>query len=155
MPQVELSPETYRRLLQRVESFNDTAEDVVRRLLEMTEQLGDQEVELRAFNEPHRASPGSILPEHEYWLPILQILVEEGGAARANDVITAVGELVADRLTEADHEPLKIGEVRWRNRVRFARLRMRERGLLKEDSPKGVWEITDEGRRYFNERPPG
>lgn len=151
---IELSTPTYRRLVQRAHSFDDTPEDVIRRLLDGEEQ-GDQGMVILDADEHQRAHPGSILPEQEYWLPILRTLVEAGGVARANDVIDKVGELVADRLTEADHASLKIGEVRWRNRVRFARLRMRERGLLKEDSPKGVWEITAEGRRYFDERPPG
>src|SRR4051812_41831521 len=40
------------------------------------------------------------------------------------------------------------GEVRWRNRTRFARLRMKERGLLSDMSPRGIWEMTDAGRGY-------
>jgi hypothetical protein len=151
--QIELTFPTYRRLARQANSFEDTPEDVIRRLLDDAEKI-EQEVGQQASDDRHRAVPGSILPEQEYWLPVLQALVEAGGAARANDVIDRVGALVADRLTEADYESLKIGEVRWRNRVRFARLRMRERGLLKEDSPKGIWEITKEGRRYLNERPP-
>ena len=151
---IELTSTTYRRLARQADSFDDTPEDVIRRLLDLAEKSDDREVARDDLDDSHRAVPGSILPEQEYWLPVLRALVEAGGAARANDVIDRVGALVADRLTVADREPLKIGEVRWRNRVRFARLRMRERGLLKEDSPKGIWEITEEGRRYLNERPP-
>jgi len=48
-----------------------------------------------------------------------------------------------------DLEVLKNGEIRWRNRARFARLRMKERGLLSNESPRGVWEISDIGRAYL------
>lgn len=151
MKKVELSPELYRRLVQRAQSFEDTAEDVIRRLLDSTEGGAETKPDPGAA----RAAPGSILPEREYWLPILRVLVEADGSAKANDVIDAIEPLIADRLTQADYEPLQIGEMRWRNRARFARLRMRERGLLSPTSGRGVWEITDEGRRFLNERPPG
>lgn len=40
-------------------------------------------------------------------------------------------------------------EVRWEMRVHFARLRMKERGLIADDSPRGTWEISDAGREYL------
>jgi hypothetical protein len=54
-----------------------------------------------------------------------------------------------------DYEVLDMGEVRWQNRARFARLRMKEQGLISSDSPRGIWEITAEGRRHLDQRPPG
>lgn len=55
------------------------------------------------------------------------------------------------RLRPADYEVLRMGEVRWRNRARFARLRMKERGLLNDKSARGIWELTDAGRRFLDE----
>lgn len=52
-------------------------------------------------------------------------------------------------LKERDRETLRNGEVRWRNRARFARLRMKERGLLSDTSHRGIWEITELGRAYL------
>jgi restriction endonuclease Mrr len=54
-----------------------------------------------------------------------------------------------DVLTPRDFEPLKSGEIRWRNRARFARLRMKELGLLSDSSHRGIWEITESGRQYL------
>jgi hypothetical protein len=82
---------------------------------------------------------------------MLEIIAESGGSAPANQVMEEVGERLHDRLTPGDREPLKMGEVRWRNRVRFARLRMREQGLLYADSPRGIWEITEAGYGYIDD----
>jgi hypothetical protein len=89
---------------------------------------------------------GSILPEREYERPILRSLVEMGGSASAKAVTDRVGELLDSRLTLTDRETNRSGEVRWRNRAAFARLRLVERGLLRSDSRRGVWEISPGGR---------
>lgn len=82
-------------------------------------------------------------------MPILEILTEAGGAAPASDVIDALGEHMRGMLTQRDYETLSMGDVRWRNRARFARLRMTEQGLLSDASPRGIWELTDEGCKHL------
>ena len=148
MPQITLSPETYRVLLSRSETFEDTAEEVVRRLLAQVDP--DAPEGARTVVRGGRAAPGSILPEREYWRPILRIIEEAGGSAPANDVIELVGQRMKKILRPKDFDVLDMGEVRWRNRARFARLRMKERGLLSDSSPRGIWEITASGRRYLS-----
>jgi hypothetical protein len=151
MPKVELSPSIYHRLLRRAESFDDTAEDVIARLLdEAGSAIGstrDNDALLQQNQAP--APPGSLLPVGAYWLPILTILDEAGGSAAANDVIDALEAQMGDELKDRDRETLRNGEVRWRNRARFARLRMKERGLLSKTSPRGVWEVTELGAAYL------
>jgi restriction endonuclease Mrr len=88
---------------------------------------------------------GSLLPESAYEQPILRALAERGGSAPARDVVHAVGELVADQLTELDREKLPNGGERWQSRVQFSRLRMKEKGLIKSGSPRGLWELADVG----------
>lgn len=78
-------------------------------------------------------------------MPILRVLAERDGSAPAREVINAVGQLVADRLTELDREELPNGGQRWENRVQFTRLRLKERGLIKTGSPRGLWELADAG----------
>ena len=93
-----------------------------------------------------RVPKGSLLDEHAYETPILRALEEHGGRAAAREVIDRVGEMVDDKLTPLDRETVETGGIRWQARVQFARLRMKEQGLLKQDSPRGTWEIADEGR---------
>jgi hypothetical protein len=155
VPLVELSEQAYWRLLRRTRSFSDTAEQVICRLLDETEPVDQRSVQSMQQDLPEndrpspRAIPGSILPEREYWRPILELIQQAGGAAAANAVIDALGERMQGMLTPRDYEILGMGEIRWRNRARFARLRMTERGLLSNTSHRGVWEITDAGRQHL------
>ena len=158
---IELSDATYERLLRHIESFEETPDDVVRRILDERDKTSGHYVDAVSrnavtddvtpghANRTERAAPGSILPEREYWRPILEFILEQGGAAPANDVIEEVGRRLRDRLTDMDYEQLDMGETRWRNRARFARLRMREQGLLSASSHRGIWEITARGRQYL------
>jgi hypothetical protein len=150
MPNILLSQLAYQRLLRQALSFDDSPEDVILRLLDQT---GDAEAPVRdpVREQSSRAAPGSVLPVRGYWLPILELLDEAGGSAPSNDIIEALEERMENLLTSRDFEHLKSGEIRWRNRARFARLRMKERGLLSDTSHRGVWEITDGGRRFLNE----
>lgn len=150
MPKVLLSDSVYQRLVKKATSFEDSAEDVIARLLDQAEGLGPADASNRGpSQQASRAAPGSVLPVHEYWVPILGILVEAGGSAPSNEVVEALEERMKGTLSPRDFEPLKSGEIRWRNRARFARLRMKERGLLSDVSHRGVWEITDAGRDYL------
>jgi hypothetical protein len=151
MPKVELSSSLYQRLLRRSVSFGDTAEDVISRLLDQVEGgAGPVRNDSDALSQNQApAPPGSLLPVGAYSLPILDIIAEAGGSAPANDVIDALGERMDDVLKDRDRETLRNGEIRWRNRARFARLRMKERGLLRDTSPRGVWEISELGDAYL------
>jgi hypothetical protein len=81
----------------------------------------------------------------EYEIPILEILRDSGGRAPTREVIDALGERLDGRLTEADREPLSSGEIRWRNRTQFVRLNLIEQGDMVRGSPRGVWEISEQG----------
>lgn len=149
MPSIDLSDETFRRLFAHAESFDDTPEQVIRRVLDQVEPHPSRGSRKRAGTR--QAAPGTLLPEREYWAPILSILAEAGGDLPATEVIDILGEELADRLLPADMKRLPTGETRWKNRARFARLRMKEQGLL--GSPqRGVWSITDEGRQFLANR---
>ncbi len=39
--------------------------------------------------------------------------------------------------------------IRWRNTAQFARNTMVRKGLLKSNSARGIWEITEAGRRFL------
>jgi hypothetical protein len=93
-----------------------------------------------------RVASHLLLPEAEYEQPILQALHEAGGRAPAREVIEAVGSFLGERLTETDKEMMHDGRAaRWQNRTQFARLRLVKQGFLKNDSPRGVWEIAPAG----------
>lgn len=108
-----------------------------------------------AAQRPPRAPRGALLAEDAYEIPILQVLTEHGGRAGKNEVLDALESRLGDRLTELDRTPIASGEVRWRNRAQFVRLRLVERGELKRGSPRGIWELSHAGDARLRELNPG
>ena len=173
-PEVVLDEEVYAHLKEQAEPFVDTPNTVLRRLLGLDPSVGanvavgqvSDRGNLRGGDtpsgsgpngsepsvEPVRAPKGSLLPQTEYWRPILEALVEAGGTTAATEIIATVGRRLDDRLTELDRQSLRSGGIRWRNRAQFARLRMVERGLMVRGSPSGFWAITEEGRRFLTKQ---
>ena len=98
-----------------------------------------------------RAPSGALLPEKEYEVPLLRALVDAGGRGPSNEIIDAVGRQLDGRLATLDREMLTSGEIRWRNRTQFARLRLVQRGLMDGSAPRGVWAITENGRRFLRD----
>lgn len=99
-----------------------------------------------------RLQKGTRTPETAYYRPLLEALVELGGAAEMRAVLDKLHPQMASVLKAIDHEPLPSGPKtgpRWRNTAQWARNTLRERGLLKNDSPHGLWEITEAGRRWL------
>ena len=46
-----------------------------------------------------------------------------------------------------DYESLNSGAIRWENRAQFVRLKLVQAGDMACDSRRGVWEISQQGRR--------
>jgi len=100
--------------------------------------------------EGKRLRKGLKTPQATYHLPILQALVELGGRSDLHPVLDRVYELVKDRLNEHDLAPLADDITpRWRNTAQWARNTLREEGLLCNDTPRSVWEISDKGRQWL------
>jgi len=93
-------------------------------------------------------------PESAYYLPILHVLEQMGGSGKVAEVLERVGTLMKPVLKDVDYQPLASGpdNPRWRNAAQWARNSMIREGLLKADSPRGVWEISDKGRAALKEQ---
>jgi len=94
---------------------------------------------------------GEHLPMKEYLLPLLESLAELGGRERVKEVIERLYEKVKDNLTDDDRKIVSTGEYFWENRAHLLRFSLKERGYLRSDSPRGIWELSDEGWRYLKE----
>jgi hypothetical protein len=166
-PNITIDDEVLALLKSHAEPFVDTPNTVLRRLLGLASTNGDLTDGFLVAEEAaapvaqqrtrrqrkrtrrggtKRAQPGTILPDEEYDIPILQILDTHGGRAPTREVLDELGEVLGDRLTPTDHEKLGSGDIRWRNRAQFVRLRLIDSGDMAKGSPRGLWEITDQGR---------
>ncbi len=91
-------------------------------------------------------SQGPTTPLWQFYQPVLQALVQVGGAARRQDLEPVVERLMATVLQPGDRELLLRGRERWREMVRRAHKPLVAEGWL--DKKAGLtWRITDLGRR--------
>lgn len=95
----------------------------------------------------HKA--GNITPQGAYAIPLLESLIEMGGAGKVKDVLDRIGEKMKGQLRDVDLEKISTGAVRWRNHAMWERLNLIDLGYLKRDSLRGIWEVTDKGREYY------
>ncbi len=163
---IRIDEEVYRALQSRAVPFQDTPNSVLRRLLDLpslgTESEEDSEEKTESKPPPNfakrpsrprkkgkrkRAPKGSLLPESEYELPILQIILGAGGSAPASEVVVALGDALDGRLKDLDREMLASNRIRWQSRAQFVRLKLTEKGDMSKDSPRGIWTISEQGRK--------
>jgi hypothetical protein len=115
------------------------------------ESVADEDVaELEAGFDSSEGD-GVFTPVRAYWRPILEVLIEMGGRGKRVPVSSAVEDKMKGILTAADYGKLpKSGRIRWRNRVMWQASEMRAQGLIKNNSPRGLWEISDAGRKWLD-----
>lgn len=172
-PTIRIDQEVFDELKKHAEPFIDTPNSVLRRVLGLSEAHeavsgsgdhldesvgrsaselarpggGQQRRRAKTSRRAPRAKTGTILSEAEYEIPMLEIIAEHGHRAAAREVLDELETRLDGMLTEVDKEPLASGNIRWRNRAQFVRLRLVEQGDLVKDSPRGIWELTEQGRR--------
>jgi len=97
-----------------------------------------------------RLPKGLKTPQSTYRVPILHALVALGGEADINIVLERVQALMGDQLNAYDLDTFADGKtIRWRNTAQWARNTLREEGLIRDDTPRGVWGISDAGRQWL------
>ncbi len=89
--------------------------------------------------------------EEAYYRPILEALQALGGSAPMNQVLDRVLQSMKAVLKDVDYEPLasEPDMPRWKNAAQWARNSMVKEGLLRNDSPRGVWQISDAGVQFL------
>jgi restriction system protein len=98
-----------------------------------------------------RLQRGLRTPETAFYQPILRVLNELGGSEKKDIVMAKLETLMKSELKSVDYEILgsDADMPRWRNTAQWARYGMAKKGLLKSDSPRGTWEITEAGRKFL------
>lgn len=78
---------------------------------------------------------------------ILRALKKLGGKARMSDVIEEMGRELEGKLLPGDFALRQDGKsIAWKNNAQWERLKMRQEGILRDDSPSGIWELVKEHR---------
>jgi hypothetical protein len=82
----------------------------------------------------------TVLREH-----ILRALKKLRGKARMSDVIEEMSQQLEGKLLPGDFALRQDGKsIAWKNNAQWERLKMRQEGILRDDSPSGIWELVRE-----------
>jgi restriction system protein len=100
---------------------------------------------------------GEITPHADFCPYVLQVLVEMGGSGKTRLALDRVGEKMKSILKPLDYAVLPSDgkTIRWRNSAQWARNDMvHEDGRMKK-TKNGIWEISDNGRKWLAEQKKG
>jgi hypothetical protein len=145
MPVIRVSNDTWERLKSHARPFEDKPEDVVNLALDAL----DQKLGRRAFNAPAtiKAGHGNKLPQKEFRVPLLKTLLEFGGSANVSRIRKTMEQKMAPKLGEVDYLPVSTGDPRWWNATCWMRNDLLKEGLIRSDTERGVWALSDEGKK--------
>lgn len=137
MHMIRIDDEVWQGLKNQGEPFEDTPNDVLRRMLGLDPS--------NKRNGSPRLPRGQKTPNSAYRTPILRALRELGGSAKASVVLSRVEELMNKQLNEKDRETTANNQTRWSNTAQWERDRMLKDGLIQKKA-HGIWELTHKGK---------
>lgn len=146
MPVIRVSEGTWERMKLHARPLEDTADDIVRRALDALEGTKTSELKRTNVGRPRSSASAQKLPQREFREPLLKTLLGFGGGADLQDVKRAIFPLVKSRLLEGDYQIVSTGEERWWNAICWERSELVKAGLLRSNSPRGRWELSESGR---------
>lgn len=144
----------------RSRAFSEMGEKVERLCKKVKEfksewqNISIESLNLKLFEKREKLKKGLKTKQEEYIIPILEVLIELGGSGKISEVLDRVYEKMKDKLNKYDLDPLPSDPkaIRWKNTAQWAKVEMVKKGLLSSKAPKGVWEITQRGRDYFEKK---
>lgn len=145
MPVIRISDATYARMQRHAKPFEDTPESIIAKALDALDMINDEPAASPQV-EPRKRSDAPKLPQKEFRLPLLMTLLKAGGSAPAKDVRATIEPLISYRLREGDYESVSTGDPRWWNAVCWTRNELVKEGLMRGDSERGTWEVSDAGK---------
>lgn len=171
MPVVRISQETYKEMEKLREGFETPAALIDRAIKALREKkkenirgsilpADDQEAVLKAvqrspaMRETAASGDALPLPQSEYRVPLLECLHELGGKANTAEIRPAMERKLAGRLGPVDYALQPCGaEVKWWNIATWEKLKLVKEGFLlpKEVSGRGIWQLSEQGKRYVHE----
>jgi hypothetical protein len=163
MPVIRISDDVMDMLKKFAIPLEDTPDSVLRRILNDYTEIKktkpqDNPTSAQRIAEHLRVNPRTATPSIKYprrhaercarW--IIAALTDRGGSAKAEEVTSYIEKVFGREFTAKERESIPSGEIRWLKKVHFSRLDMVRGGLLNEDAPRGVWELTEKGKTFYN-----
>ncbi len=91
-----------------------------------------------------RRSKKDLTPQDLLGQYLVDVLRELGGAASKRDILKRLSEKYGHSFRPGDFESRTSGEVIWQNNTAWARWKLIQQGIMKSDSPTGIWELRED-----------
>jgi hypothetical protein len=154
MPVIRISETTWERLKLWAVPLEDSPDDAVRKVLDaaeehlkctQTKKVGPGDTKTTRPVQNGRLPYGQMTPQSAYNQSVMEAIYELGGRAQASDVLEVVEKNMKGLLTDVDYQCIPSGDIRWDKTAQWARRQLVIDGLLKSESPRGVWELSSLG----------
>lgn len=180
MPTIRISDKSWERLKAWAEPLVDTADSALAKALDAAERsrgvtprpqgppvpskagLAAVDPSRAVTSRPQKPSvpirPGPAaakhakLPQKEFREPLLRVIYELGGSAHVHELRPILRERMESRLLPGDLEHVSGGVERWWNAACWMRHDLVSEGYFRNDSPRGVWALSDEGVKLVESR---
>ena len=116
----------------------------------------DELDEINPSEDQKKPLKGRITPKEKFVIPILESIIELGGKAIVKDVLKLVYPKMKGILKSYDYElyesyPSGMILELWEKSVQHAKNMMVNKGLIAKNTPKGIWAITEKGKKFYEE----
>jgi hypothetical protein len=155
MPTIRVDQDVFEGLQKLAQPFVDSPSTVIRRMLEERGVLdkGAQGIptaraQIFSKDKPLVSADG-LTPQSVYEKYLLFTLLKEfNSKGHKRDVTHAiVKRMMKDgHIGPADQELVSTGETKAENTIAWARNALKDRGHISRLSPRGIWELTAEGK---------
>ena len=145
MPTIRISDESMQRLKAWAEPLVDSADSALAKALDAAERYRETHVPTATVPVPRSGDHAPGLREETVREPLMDVIYERGGSASGREVYPALRERVKRYMTPGDFDRISAGDDRWRSTVKSAREDLVQEGYLRDDSPRGVWALSDAG----------
>ena len=142
------------RLKAWAEPLEDTAESALAKALDAAEdsrKLPRRERSTTAAKARPRAASRDKLPQKDFRQPLLELLYEMGGLVRVTDLRPVMKKKMMSALLSGDLERVSTGDERWWNATCWERSNLVKEGYLRDDSSRGIWELSESGMKHVEE----
>ena len=135
------------RLKAWAEPLVDSADSALAKALDAAERYREMQMHTTTAtgSAPRSGDHAPGLPEETVREPLMDVIYERGGSASGRDVYPALRERMKHYMTPGDFDRISSGDDRWRRTVKSAREDLVQEGYLRDDSPRGVWALSDAG----------
>jgi hypothetical protein len=124
-----------------LEDLADGFEEILQDLCKRTGRIYDKEVRKKSL-KPRSKEPKTshgVLRQN-----ILEALATLGSSGRLQQVLDEMEKQLNGKLLPGDLVKRTSGQIAWKNNACWERFKMVQDGILKNDTPHGIWELSEE-----------